>query len=211
MRAFRVLPLMAVVLMVLPEAGSAQGLQLTPFIGYRLFGSLTDYTGTSVDVKDAMSYGGYATYIMQPGTGIEFGFSRQDTEARLSTPFQGVSTYDVKVNQWTLGGHREFAQRNQSVLPFLNGFLGLTHASSSDGDGSQTKFMLGGGGGVKLMNATRRVGLRLDARGYFTFAGGGGAAIGCGTGGCSVGFGSQALFQTDLTAGVVIGLGGGRR
>ena len=196
--------------LTIPGAAYAQGFQLTPFVGYRVFGSLTDYTGTTIEVNDAMSYGGFATFMPQPGLGIEFGFSRQDSEATLSAPFLGVDRFDVKVNQWSLGAHREITRPGSNVRPFAGGFLGVTHMSSSDGDGSATKFMLGGGLGIKVMSTTGRVGLRLDARGYFTFAGGGGASVGCGTGGCSFGFGSQAFFQMDLLGGLVIGLGGRR-
>lgn len=75
---------------------------------------------------------------------------------------------------------------------------------SSDGDESETKFMLGASGGAKFLRPQAPLGLRVEARGYFTFAGGGGAGIGCGPGGCSFGFSGNAFFQLDLVAGVIL-------
>lgn len=194
----------ATAICIAPPAVEAQGFQITPFAGGRFFGGLTDYTGTSIDVDDAFSFGGFLTFMQGPAVGYELGYSRQDTEATLSQPFEGRRSFDVKVDQWTFGVQRHFPRPGQSVTPFGGGLLGLTHMYSSDGNESETKFMLGASGGAKLLRPESPLGLRLEARGYFTFAGGGGAGIGCGFGGCSLGFSSQAFFQLDLVAGVIL-------
>jgi hypothetical protein len=185
----------------------AQGLQLTPFVGYRFFGGLTDYYGNSIDVDDAMSFGGFVTFMQSPAMGFELGYSRQDSEAVLSRAFEGRQRYDVKVDQWTFGVQRHFPRPDQALTPFGGGMVGLTHMYSDDGDDSATKFMLGISGGGKFMRPQSLLGIRAEARGYFTFAGGGGAGIGCGIGGCSVGFSSDAFFQMDLVAGIILNFG----
>ena len=184
---------------------AAQGLQLTPFVGGRFFGGITDYYGNSIDVDDAMSFGGFLTFMQTPAMGFELGYSRQDTDATLSQPFQGRERVDVSVDQWTLGVQRHFPRPNQALTPFGGGLVGLTHLSAPDE--SVTKFMLGVSGGGKFLRPRSLLGLRAEARGYFTLAGGGGAGIGCGIGGCSVGFSSQAFFQLDLVAGVILNFG----
>ena len=199
--------LLAVGLAVAATSVQAQSIQLTPVVGYRFFGSLQDWTGSKIDVADAMSWGGFVTFMPDRVTGYEFGFSRQDTDARLSVPFAGIESFDVKVDYWSLGGTRHFPRPGSSVVPFANGLLGMGRMSSSDGDDSLTKFMLGAGGGIKFLPPDAALGLRFEARGNFTFAGSGGASVGCGTGGCAFGFGGQAFFQLDLQAGIILRMG----
>jgi hypothetical protein len=62
-------------------------------------------------------------------------------------------------------------------------------------------FTIGLAAGAKFF-ATRHVGLRLDARGYLTIVGIGGA-IRCG-GGCVAVFKINPAFQADFTAGLII-------
>jgi len=181
--------------------------ELTPFVGWRAFGELTDYTGSHIEADDAMSFGGLLTFAPRPDYGVEFGFSRQDTRVLLSQPFLGVDRFDVNIDQWTLGGRRTLVRPGSNVLPFGSGFVGLSSMSSSDGDNSITKFMIGGGLGARLMAPSRRFGARLEARAYLTFAGGSSATVGCGTGGCAFGYAGQAFFQMDFMGGLTVGLG----
>jgi hypothetical protein len=185
----------------------AQQVELTPFVGWRAFGELQDYTGATIEADDAMSFGGLLTFTPRPDIGVEFGFSRQDTDVLLSAPFLGIDRFDVKIDQWTLGGRRTLLRPNSNVLPFGSGFVGLSSMSSSDGDESVTKFMLGLGLGARIMAATRRFGVRLETRAYFAFAGDGGSSVGCGTGGCAFGYYGQAFFQMDFLGGITLGLG----
>lgn len=201
---------LATVLCVVPAPGHAQSIQLTPFGGGRFFGGLTDYTGTSVDVDDAFSFGGFVTLMQGRELGYELGYSRQDTDLRFSRPFEGQERFDVKVDQWTFAVQRHFPRPGQALTPFGSGLIGLTHFSSADSDQSETKFMLGASGGAKFLRPESLLGLRLEARGYFSFVGGGGAGVGCGIGGCSFGFSSDAFFQLDLVAGIILNLPRGR-
>jgi hypothetical protein len=51
------------------------------------------------------------------------------------------------------------------------------------------------------------VGARLESRGYITLAGKGETYVGCGTGGCSFGFGATVFAQLELIAALSIALG----
>jgi len=195
-------------LLCLASPAAAQQLELTPFVGWRAFGELTDYYGSHIEADDAMSFGGLLTFAPTPDYGIEFGFSRQETHVVLSQPFLGLDRFDVNIDQWTLGGRRTIVRPGSNVLPFGTGFVGLSSMASSDGDDSITKFMIGGGLGTRLMAPSGRFGARLEARAYLTFAGGSSATVGCGTGGCGFGYAGQAFFQMDFMGGVTIGLGG---
>ncbi|MEJ2539947.1 MAG: hypothetical protein P8188_08260 [Gemmatimonadota bacterium] len=211
-RSTRALCVVAVLLTVIPAVPvHAQGVQITPFAGGRFFGGLRDYTGASIDVDASVSFGGFLTFMQSPDMGFELGYSRQDSDLNLSVPFEGRERFDVKVDQWAFGVQRHFPRTGEALTPFAGGLVGLTHMSSSDGDESQTKFMLGASGGAKFLRPQSLLGLRLEGRGYFTFAGGGGAGIGCGFGGCSFGFSSDAFFQLDLIAGVILNFGRGSR
>jgi hypothetical protein len=210
MALFRKAILTLALLLSSVPALQAQQIELTPVVGYRFFGSLTDWTGANISVNDAMSFGGFATYMASPTTGFELGWVRQDSDATLSRPFNGRERYDVKVDYWSLGSVKQIPRPGSNLTPFLSGFLGLSRMTSSDGSDSVNKFLLGGGGGAKIAPPSAPIGLRLEARGYFTLAGGGGASVGCGIGGCGFGFGGDAFFQLDLLAGLTIGLGGRR-
>ena len=209
---FRALAAAAAAALTSTANAGAQQVAVTPFVGYRVFGSLTDFTGATADVDAALSYGGMLTYFLQPNTGIEFAYSHQDTDVTLTQPFGGRSRADLKLDEWMIGGHRELVRPYSKVRPYVGAFLGLTRAYSSDGDGSDTRFMVGPDGGVRFsFGEGGRVGANLGARGYFTFAGDGSGSIFCGVGGCAVGFGSSVFFQMDLIAGLSVALGGGRQ
>ena len=132
---------------------------------------------------------------------------RQDSDVSFTVPFGDRTEGDVKIDQWTLGAHRELPSWGSSTIPFGGAFVGLTRGTSSDGDGSSSRFTLGFQGGVNALPENRPLGLRFESRAYFTLAGQGGAGIGCGVGGCSYGFGSRAFVQVDFLVGIVFAFG----
>ena len=68
-----------------------------------------------------------------------------------------------------------------------------------DGAGSEIGLSVSFGGGL-IYHVSNRVGIRLDARGWFTFTEGG-AAVFC-SGGCVIAFGGSGFGQIDVTAGL---------
>jgi hypothetical protein len=200
----------AAFLCLLPGALAAQPFELAPFGGYRFFGSLEDYSGATLESEDAPVFGGLVTYYLDASgedIGLEFGFSRQDSEVDLSVPFEGQQTFDVKIDHWSVGAHILAGSSQATVRPLAGAFLGATHMTSSDGPGSVTRVLTGGQLGARVRPAGSRVGARLESRGYITLAGKGETYVGCGTGGCSFGFGATVFAQLELIAALSIALG----
>jgi opacity protein-like surface antigen len=189
--------------MSLSPAAFAQGFEITPFLGYRLGGSLTDYySGSSYSLDDSESYGVFVNIDLDPfgEYQLELAWSRQDTTLDISG-FPGNRS-DVTVDYFQVGGLRFFSD-DDTIRPYLVGSLGATHLSPDDSAiGSTTRFSLGLGGGIKIM-PSEHIGLRLEARGLATFVSSY-AAVGCGYPGCGVSWGGSVFWQGDFTAGLVV-------
>jgi hypothetical protein len=194
-------------LLILPAGAAAQKVQLTPFVGYRVFGSYEGYYGGDYDVKDALAYGGILGFSPNPWTGVEFVYSHQGTDLEYRPIGGSLETYQFNVDQWALNGYRNLGQSGSRVQPFLGAGAGLTSFYSDDIQGSEQRFTMNFDLGLKAWAPSERVALRLDARGYVTFAGNGGGGGGCGTGGCYMAVSGNVFFQGELTAGLTIGLG----
>jgi hypothetical protein len=180
-------------------------IELSPMIGYRLGGGVTDFaTGIEFDIKDNWSYGGTIDFNMPGGRFAEVLYSHQPTELKARSPYSGVfESADIDVDYWQLGVGQS-SHANEKVAAYGIGTLGLTHFSAFD-DGTD-KFSIGFGGGAKFL-PQKRVGLRLDARGYLSFVGESTAFVGVGPGGGTVTFSSNTLFQADLTAALTFRFG----
>jgi len=179
--------------------------EIAPFIGYRFGGSVYDYYGNSQPARDSASAGVTLTLPIGRGDAIEFLYSHQGTAVRADSP-TGTQTYPIDVDYWMLGGVHDFPGQNDRLRPFLTGYLGAAHASTSQGTVTGgTRFALGLGGGAKY-DFGRTVALRLDARAIFFFVNGG-AGIFCGGDGCAASFNGNGFLQGEVTGGVVIKLG----
>jgi len=192
---------------LLPAAAAAQKVQLTPFVGYRMFGSYEGYYGGDYDVNDAMSYGGILGFAPNPWTGIEFLYSHQGTDLEYRPLTGSLETYQLSVDQWALNGYRTLGQSGSKVQPFVGAGAGLTSFYSDEALNSEQRFSLNFDLGLKAWAPSERVAFRFDARGYMTFVGNGGGGGGCGTSGCYMAVSGSVFFQGELTAGLTIGLG----
>ena len=186
----------------------AQKVEITPQIGYRFGGGLTDgYTGQYLDFNGSESYGLAFNYTLglMGDTQLEFSWNRQETDMKRSLPNEG--TFDLTIDYWQAGGLKQW-QEDESVRPFVVGTVGLTHISPDESDlSSDTRFSFGLGGGVKLLPG-RHVGIRLQGKFYGTYVSGGAAGI-CGPVGCTFGFSGNFLWQVELTAGLILAFGDG--
>jgi len=189
-----------------PSPAGAQEVSLTPFAGFRLGGSMTDYySGAEFDISDDWTYGGIVDIGIPGGRAIELLYSHQGTELTARggvTPT--IDTVDFDVDLWQAGVMQE-KPLSPTVAGYGVGTLGVT-SFSWPGD-SSTRFSLGFGGGVKVF-PTKNVGLRLDGRGYVTFVDTDAAYVGAGGGGLTVSFASDAIFQAEFLAGVTFRFGG---
>jgi hypothetical protein len=198
------LPLLPAVLLLLavrPCAAQRGGvLELAPFVAYRVGGEFQGFS-----VKDNVSYGGTLSYdIGGQGFGPEFLFSHQNTDVVTSPG--GIARANININEWALQGFRTFASSRGKAIPFGTVGIAISDLSASAGGGSSTRVAAVAGLGAKVF-PNPSIGLRFDARAFFTFVNSSGGFF-CGTGGgCGVSYSGSVFFQMDLGGGVVIALG----
>lgn len=188
---------------------SAQIIEISPFAGYQLGGTLKGYYG-DVKIDNAMSYGGRLAVGLSTTTFVEFTYLRSDTEAQYFEYYPG-STIGVKTplssNYIQLGGLQEM---DMGVLsPFLTITGGLTVWSPKNaGDFSTyTQFSMTVGGGAKIW-ISDMIGIRLQANMLMPMVyNGAGFGCGIGTGGSSCGGGLYTRitpFQGEFSGGLII-------
>jgi hypothetical protein len=203
-------------LLALGTAGPASGQRsyaVIPFVGYRVGGGFTDSQQFQWDIKDNLSYGGMLEFGLAPNAGVDLLYSHQASEVKTPAVYaQLASSYDLKVDNWLFGAYRGL-NNNRGGSPSTmdaigEGYLGLTHFASSAGTtASADRFSAGLGLGLRAQSPTGRIGLRLDARGLWTFSSGDGGWFCSLPGACVVTYTGTTMFQADFTAGVVITLG----
>ena len=182
----------------------AQGVEITPFGGYRLGGDFFELiTEQPVDLDGSVSFGAVVDVPLQRSHGfqIEGLFSHQEANLTLQpTEHSPVTLARATVDHWLGGGLQEYG--GERVRPFLTGMLGLTRYAG--GGDSEIRFTLSAGGGVKLF-PTPHVGVRLDGRVYTTFVEADVGLFACSSfsGTCIVGFHADVVWQAEGTAGVV--------
>jgi hypothetical protein len=186
-----------------PATAGAQTVEITPFGGYRVGGSIGEVGGRAVEDDDGGPSVGVIVDVVfgSPidGLKVEGLFSRERADLRVNAGLLDPPTHvRVEVDQILVGGIQEL--QDGRVRPFLAGLLGLTRYAVP-GD-TEVRFSVGMGAGAKFF-ATRNIGLRLDARGYMTIVSAGGAGV-CGGYGCAIGFNISPAFQGDFTAGLIV-------
>jgi len=205
----RHLPL-ALLTLAAPALARAQAIEVTPLVGFR-FGGSVETTGFQDDgqdarfeVDDSASFGVHLGYRMGDGE-VELLYARQNSRLQTSDLFAGVPVFDMALETWQLGGNYYFGEDDARVRPFVGIGLGLTRMlPEPSGLSDETRFSASFGAGAKLWLG-RHVGLRLEARGFFTVLDSDSASF-CGGGGtCGIYVGdSQVISQADLRAGVIL-------
>jgi hypothetical protein len=186
----------------------AQGLELSPYVGYRA-GDVFDISVPAysfADVDRAPAVGLVLDVPLWEGLQVEGMFSHQSVSI-LAYPdsFSPPARLHGAVDHWEGGALQELG-RYHAVRPFLTGVLGLTrYAIEAD---NEVRFTLGAGGGVKLF-PVKHVGVRLDGRVFATFLDAETTAGVCGSGACLLGLHVNVAWQVEFSAGVVVRLGPG--
>ena len=184
------------------SAATAQTVEITPFVGYRVGGDFFEVAVEhAVDTDGAPSVGLLGDLRLPqlaPGFTLAALFTRQQplVEARPG-PFDPPVAVRVTVDHLQFGGTQEL--HGGRARPFLTGLLGLTRYGLPHD--SETRFSVSGGGGVKMF-ATHHVGLRLDGRVVATFDALGTRGV-CGGYGCAIGIDAAVFWQGEATAGIV--------
>jgi len=200
--------LLVALLVLLPAPARANwGVELTPFAGFRFGGSFTDNTtGIDLDADEGKSFGLILGYPATPESDYELFYSFQRTDLKGGGILSGDTLFDLDIHYLHIGGTYLFP--GEKVRPFISGGLGLTYFSpDAPGLDSKVYFSLSLGGGAKIP-ISKRVGLRLEGRGFMTIlpentdifcVSSGGAA-------CDVRVQGDIFGQFELLAGITFGL-----
>jgi hypothetical protein len=180
----------------------AQGVEVSPFYGYRFGGSFVElYTPLPFDFDGAPATGVVFDVRLYDSDDfqIEGLFSHQAADVLVApAPGRPFTQWRVSADHWLAGGLQEFSAG--AVRGFTTGMLGLTRFAAEGN--SEFRFTLSTGAGVKMF-ADRTLGVRLDGRVFATFVDGSGNAIACTPGVCLVGLHVNVAWQAEFTAGLI--------
>ncbi len=179
--------------------------EVTPYAGYRMGGSFDDEAGErDFELKDSNAFGVIVNGRVEENTQWEFLLGRQQTSVDTQGLFIEDPILDIDVDYFHIGGTYLFD--GEDLRPFIALTLGATRFSPDpSGFGSETYFSASFGGGWQF-NATKRLGVRVEARAFTTFlesdsslfcqSDAGGAA-------CLIAVESNTLTQWEARAGLV--------
>ncbi len=197
-RSVKMLTALAVALLLGAAPARAQSVQITPFVGYAFGGSVRDTVlDESRSFDAALDYGGTLSFPIGESWRFELLYSRQETKLA-----NGLGpSLDVTIERYMGGFQEEKGEGN--VRWFGTVWFGATRfVPGLGGFDSETKFGAGVGLGVKTFPA-KNVGLRLEARGFYTLVKGEGGAF-CASGTCLFAFSGTGLWQGDVSAGLIL-------
>jgi hypothetical protein len=179
------------------DAG-AQTTEVAAFGGIGFGGSLTSpATGGSVDIEVGPVFGAALSTPLSSTWRFEGLFSRQ--ESRVAGERSGAHTH-VAQERYLAGFQEEVPWgKGRAFGTFLIGATRSVPAGADD----EWWFTIGLSLGFKT-RLSARVGLRFEARGYYTPVTVGGVTV-CGAGGCFFKYTGSGVFQGDVTAGVFFG------
>ena len=179
--------------------------ELTPFAGYRIGGSFDEEEGDGeVELNDSDAQGIIFNIKAKHNGQYEVLYARQSTDARTEGFLADDPTIDLDVEHFHFGGTYLFDGDN--TRPFIALTIGVSQFDPGITDSnSESFFSVSFGGGVQL-NATKRLGVRLEARVFTTFVEDD-SRIFCGSGGgggtCLVHVEGRTLSQWEARAGLV--------
>jgi hypothetical protein len=179
-------------------------LEITPMVGYSLGGAASDSAGNRIELANGISYGGAISFLVRSRGHVELIYLRQPTTVNYQPLGGPVSAlFPASVNYIQFGGEEELGS-NERVAPFAMGSVGMTiFDPDTTGIGSETRFSMGVGGGLKAMlDKAERLGLRLQGRVWLNFFNSGGQVF-CGGLGCVATIEGGVITQWDFSGGVV--------
>ena len=138
---------------------------ISPFYGYRFGGEVEDPNSSATySFEDSEAYGVFLDYAPVGHFGrYELLWSHQDSSLDFKGN-NGLGKVDLTVDVVQVGGVAEFG--TEDFRQYVSMHIGATHYATDD-YGSDTRFSLGIGGGLKLY-VTKNIYLRGDIRGFCT-------------------------------------------
>lgn len=142
--------------------------ELAPYAAYRLGGSFEEKDGDGkFELDDSDAQGIMLSGLVRSNTQWEVLYGRQSTDVDTQGLFVNDPFFDLDVEYFHFGGTYLFAGDN--VRPFIALTIGVSHFDPGpDNFDSESFFSASFGGGWQL-NASKRFGVRLEARAFTTF------------------------------------------
>jgi hypothetical protein len=196
---------------ITPAFSQDHKVELTPFGGYMLGGSIKFYEG-KIKVEDAGCYGANLAVRVSNGDYIELSYTGMTTKADWqpysSYAFEHPDTIaDMAVNHFQIGSVNELRLDNEAIRPYGTFTLGTTWFNIKEENANDKwLFSVAAGLGLKYF-FNEKIGIRIQARMLLPVVyNGGGFYIG--TGGSGMYVSSTApIVQGDFTGGLIIALG----
>jgi len=185
--------------------------ELTPFGGYMLGGSVKFYEG-KFKVEDAGCYGANLAVQVHSGAFIELSYTGMNTVGDWK-PYSSYidehpeGSVDMSVNHFQIGSLNELPLDNEAIRPYGTLTLGTTWFNIQDDDATdEWLFSVAAGLGLKYF-FNEKIGIRMQARLILPVVyNGGGFYIGTGGYGTYVSA-TAPIVQGDFTCGLIIALG----
>ncbi len=204
---------LVIILLAFSTMISAQDhkVELTPFGGYMLGGSIKFYEG-KFKVNNAACYGGMLAVQVRSGVFIEMSYTGMTTTGDWR-PYNSYSidypekTVDMAVNHFQIGSVNELPLDNESIRPYGTVSVGTTWFNPKESNADdEWLFSVAAGLGLKYF-FNERIGIRAQARLLLPLVYNG-AGFYFGTGGSGAYVSSTApIVQGDFTGGIIIALG----
>jgi len=183
---------------LLPQSAIA-AMEITPMAGYRFGGGFEKEDGSSLDLEEGGSGALAIDFDYRGNSQIELFWSHH--ESALTDGANG-QIFGLDVDYLHIGGTTLYPQGEAPVVPYIVGGLGVTRFDPEGSGGSETRFSISLGGGVRYF-PFEHIGLRAEGRGYGTLFPDSGAVF-CGNGACKVFVEGTAMFQFEGLAGVIV-------
>jgi hypothetical protein len=186
--------------LLLATAGAgAQQVQIAPFAGYQFGGSVRSLEpDREYNFESGLAWGGCVDVALNEGWRVELLYSRQDTTLRAREA--AASAFDVRVERYLLGLQEEKGEGSTRYFGTL--LLGATRFVPGLGVAdTDVRFTGGFALGVKSFFSAH-VGLRLEARAFYTVVESGGGVF-CTGGACLFRFSSSGIWQGDASGGLI--------
>ena len=184
--------------------------ELTPIVGYRYGGSARETdSGTEANIQGSLVYGLILDIKAREDGQYEFIYTHQSTDLDLVDGYVPFYEEPVKIDTGLTidtfqAGGLLFLSPNPRARPYIVLTLGASLISPQDPDLSGGTYFSGSFGGGYKLYPSKSVGVRLELRGYGTFASDS-SEIACSSGGvCFVGASGTALWQIEATAGLIL-------
>jgi len=145
----------------LPVAAAPFAFEITPSVGFRLFGEFEDpATADSVDIDESAAFSLAFDIEFSADEAWQLFYSRQSTEVSDVNP-----ALDLDVEYLQIGGVAEFPLEGNMFIPYAVGTVGAARFSPGGSLDDETKFAFTLGGGWKYY-FNDHFGLRFEGRGY---------------------------------------------